>query len=180
MSDFHQNDPTLNVHLMGYGGASSAQAIHVPPSGPPHVNPPDPAIYAAMGEAGVFALLEAFYAELARSSIAAMFPRTPEGLKRAAHKSATFFVGVVGGPPLYQQRYGNPAMRARHMPFVITEEGRLEWLRCFDVALARSADFGFPPEHLDGFRTFLDIFSGWMVNSAEEGVLGAAGPYRRR
>ncbi|MGL4648375.1 MAG: hypothetical protein ACRC1H_03125 [Caldilineaceae bacterium] len=153
--------------------------VHVPEGGPPRIIPPDPAIYGAMGEAGIMAMLEAFYTELAKSSIAAFFPHTPEGLQTAAHKSGAFFVGVLGGPPLYHQRFGNPAMRARHMPFVITEEGRREWLRCWDPVLARPTDFGFPPEHLPGFRAFLNDFSTWMVNSRDAGPLGEGAPFRK-
>ena len=156
-----------------------ARPVHIPPHGPPNLIPPNPAIYAAMGESGVTAMLEAVYAEFAQSSIAAMFPRSATGLQAAAHKSASFFVTVLGGPPLYHQRYGNPAMRARHMPFVITEEGRLEWMRCWHLVLADAGRFGFPAEHLPVFLTWLDGFSGWMLNSLEEGATGAHGPFRK-
>ena len=85
----------------------------------------------------------------------------------ASRKSAAFFVGLLGGPPLYHQLYGNPAMRARHMPFLIDEAARQEWLRCFETVLADApARYNFPAEHLDGFRTFLHGFSAWMVNTA--------------
>lgn len=125
---------------------------------------PDPAIYATMGEEGIFAMLRDFYQELGRSAIRAMFPRN---LEKAADKSAAFFVGLLGGPPLYHQRYGNPMMRARHMPFAIDEPARQEWLACFDRVLAHAPTrYGFPVEHLPGFRAFLDGFSGWMVNTA--------------
>lgn len=154
------------------------RSIHVPPDGPQPVERPNPAIYAAMGEEAVTTLLEALYVELGRSAIAPLFPQSPEGLRRAAHRSAAFFVGIVGGPPLYQQRFGNPAMRARHIPFVITEEGRREWLRCWDVALADPARYNFPPEHLPGFLTFLDVFSRWMVNSTDSGPVGEGAPIR--
>lgn len=158
---------------------SIERPLHTPPAGPPRLEPPNPAIYAAMGEEGVTAMLEAVYVQFGQSSIAGMFARSPAGLTAAARKSATFFVTVLGGPPLYHQRYGNPAMRARHTPFVITEEGRREWLRCWDVVLADADRFGFPPEHLPGFRSWLDGFSGWMLNSLEEGATGAHGPFRK-
>lgn len=156
-----------------------ARPVHTPPQGPPRLEPPNPAIYAAMGEEGVNAMLEAVYAEFARSSIAAMFPRSAAGLQAAARKSASFFVTVLGGPPLYHQRFGNPAMRARHMPFVITEEGRLEWLRCWQVVLADAGRFGFPAADVPLFFTWLDGFSGWMLNSLEEGATGTLGPFRK-
>jgi hemoglobin len=136
---------------------------YVPPGGPPRVSAPSQEIYARMGEEGITQMLEDFYRELERSPLRAMFPAD---MVAASRKSAAFFVGLLGGPPLYHQRYGNPAMRARHMPFVIDEAGRREWLRCFDAVLADApARYNFPPEHLPGFRAFLEGFSAWMVNA---------------
>ena len=142
----------------------SERAIYVPPGGPPRVAAPDPAIYEQMGLDAIVQMIEDFYAELAQSLIRAMFP---DDMVAASRKSAAFFVGLLGGPPLYHQIYGNPAMRARHMPFPIDEAARQEWLRCFDAVLAdASARYNFPAEHLAGFRTFLHGFSAWMVNTA--------------
>lgn len=138
--------------------------IYIPPGGPPRVESPNPEIYAQMGEAMIFAMLEDFYRELEQSSLRAMFPRD---MVAAAHKSAAFFVGLLGGPPLYHQRYGNPMMRARHLPFVIDEAARQVWLACFDRVLAYAPEkYNFPAEHLPGFRAFLVGFSSWMVNTA--------------
>ena len=138
--------------------------IYVPPGGPPRVAAPSSEIYAVMGEANIFAMLEAFYQELAQSPLRAMFPRD---MIKASQKSAAFFVGLLGGPPLYHERYGNPMMRARHMPFLIDEPARQEWLACFDRVLAHAPEkYNFPAEHLVGFRNFLVGFSGWMVNTA--------------
>jgi hemoglobin len=144
-----------------------SRELYVPPGGPPRVERPDPSIYATMGAENVIAMLEDFYLLLGESAIAAMFPQGEEDLREASRKSAAFFIGLLGGPPVYQQLYGNPMMRARHMPFPIDETARLEWMRCFDMALADApARYNFPVEHLLGFRTFLDGFSSWMVNSA--------------
>jgi hemoglobin len=138
--------------------------IYIPPEGPPRVKPPSPEIYAQMGEANIFAMLEDFYRELERSSLRPMFP---EDVIAASHKSAAFFVGLLGGPPLYHQRYGNPMMRARHMPFEIDEDARLVWIQCFERVLEHAPErYNFPAEHLPGFIEFLDGFSRWMVNTA--------------
>ena len=57
-------------------------------------------------------------------------------------------------------------MRARHLRFVITPAARVEWLACFERVLARAPErYGFPAEHLPGFRAFLRDFSLWMVNT---------------
>ena len=144
----------------------TVRQMYVPPGGPPRVNPPSPEIYAAMGADAITQMLEDFYAELEKSWLRPMFPAD---MVAASRKSAAFFIGLLGGPPLYQQLYGNPAMRARHLPFPIDETARQEWLRCFDVVLADApARYNFPAEHLADFRAFLDGFSVWMVNTAPE------------
>src|SRR5262245_26369202 len=140
------------------------RTIYVPPGGPPRVTPPSTEIYTQMGEDNIFAMMEDFYRELERSSLRPLFP---VDMVAASHRSAAFFVGLLGGPPLYHQRYGNPMMRARHLPFVIDEAARQEWLACFDRVLARAVEqYNFPAKHLEGFRNFLVGFSSWMVNTA--------------
>lgn len=143
----------------------SDRQIYVPPSGPPQVPRPNPAIYAAMGQENIYKMLEDLYLELGQSEIKEMFPRD---LVKASEKSAAFFVGLLGGPPIYHQLYGSPMLRARHMPFVITEHGRQVWVDCFERTLSRAVEqYDFPAEHLDDFRAFLDGFSTWMVNAQE-------------
>ncbi len=138
--------------------------IYVPPGGPPRVPPLSPEIYGRMGEANIFLMIADFYDELEQSTIRGMFP---DDMAASAERSAAFFVGLLGGPPLYHTRYGNPMMRARHMPFPIDEAARQEWLACFYRTLDRAvAHYDFPAEHLPAFRAFLEGFSGWMVNTA--------------
>lgn len=142
---------------------SSEPQFYVPLGGPPQGINPNPAIYAAMGEENIFKMLEDFYVELSHSSIKALFP---ENVKEASHRSAAFFVSILGGPPLYHQKYGPPMMRKRHLPFVIDESARQVWLQCFKKTL-QEADkkYRFPLEHLDSFWNFLEQFSAWMVNT---------------
>lgn len=140
------------------------QHFYVPPGGPPQGINPDPEIYAKMGEENIFRMLEDFYGELELSSIRPMFP---EDMKEASKKSAAFFVFILGGPPLYQQRHGAPMMRKRHMPFVIDEAARQVWLGSFKKILSEAeSKYQFPIEHMPSFLHFLDKFSAWMVNSA--------------
>jgi hemoglobin len=111
-------------------------------------------------------MLADFYRELESSSIRHLFPRN---MQRASEKSAAFFVGILGGPPLYHERYGNPAMRARHMPFVIDESRKQVWVDCFMRVLDHATErYNFPEEALPQFREFLIGFAGWMVNAANE------------
>jgi len=133
-------------------------------NGPPQVDPPNPEIYQVMGEENMFRLLHDVYDEFANSLIKDMFPTDPEGLAEAADKSACFFVGLCGGPPLYHQRYGNPMLRRRHFPFPIDMNSRDVWLACFLKVLKNHEKYKFPEQHLDSFIGFIAGFSPWMVN----------------
>ncbi|NKB25173.1 MAG: hypothetical protein GKR87_12515 [Kiritimatiellae bacterium] len=136
--------------------------IYVPPSGPPQGPGPSKEIYALMGEENIFKMCEDFYAQLEASSIRYMFS---QDMKEASKKTTAFMVGLLGGPPLYHQRYGNPQMRARHLAFPIDESARDVWLTCFKKILKQAPKtYNFPEKHLAGFITFLEEFSGWMVN----------------
>jgi hemoglobin len=141
-----------------------SRVIYTPPGGPPQGPPPNSAIYGIMGEANIFKMMLDFYKELEKSEIRPLFPADME---EASKKSAAFFVTILGGPPLYAQKYGPPRMRARHIPFEIDERARQIWLACFDRVL-EGADikYQFPMEHMQSLKDFLKSFSAWMVNKA--------------
>lgn len=131
--------------------------------GPPQVDPPNPQIFESMGADNIVDMLEDFYLLLEKSEIRDMFP---QDMKSASRKSAAFFIGLCGGPPIYHQLYGHPRLRQRHMPFPITPESQLVWLDCFKEILKDAPEkYQFPEEHLDGFIKFLEGFSPWMINS---------------
>lgn len=141
--------------------------IYTPPEGPQAGPPPDPIIYQTLGQAGLTRLLQDFYLELGRSPIAGLFPQGEEALRQAGAKSALFFVGVCGGPPLYAQQVGPPRMRARHLPFAIDAAARRHWLDAWKPVLAAAPQaYGFPEAALPSFWAFLERFSAWMVNRA--------------
>lgn len=140
--------------------------ILVPNLNPAAIPGPSRDIYALMGRDNIYRMIEAFYRELGSSPIRAMFPAD---LVESSHKSAAFFVQLLGGPQEYNQRFGAPRMRARHIPFRITASARNVWLDCFERVLARAVeDYGFPAQHLTSFRGFLEGFSLWMVNAQDE------------
>jgi hemoglobin len=138
--------------------------IYTPPGGPPQGPGPNSAIYRIMGEANIFRMMADFYRELEKSEVRPLFPADME---QASKKSAEFFVTLLGGPPLYMQKYGPPRMRARHIPFEIDERARQIWLSCFDRVLeGADVKYQFPMEHMQSFKDFLKSFSAWMVNTA--------------
>ena len=140
------------------------RVIYTPPSGPPQGPGPDSRIYKLMGEEKIFRMMSDFYKELEKSEVRHLFPADME---EASRKSAAFFVTVLGGPPLYFEKYGPPRMRARHLPFEIDDHARQVWLGCFERTLeGADVKYQFPMEHMESFKGFLKSFSGWMVNKA--------------
>ena len=56
-------------------------------------------------------------------------------LKGAEDKLFMFLSGWMGGPPLFVEKFGHPALRMRHMPFSIGKTERDQWLLCMGQAL---------------------------------------------
>jgi len=143
--------------------APRTRPLYIPRVPPPSGSPPSPEILAALGEEGVFRMIADFYAELEASDVRHLFP---EDMPAASRKSAAFFVQLLGGPALFSEQYGPPRMRMRHEPFEIDAAARATWLAAFERVLEHAEErYGFPPEHLPGFRDFLESFSAWMVNA---------------
>lgn len=144
--------------------AAMERIIYTPPGGPPQGPGPNSEIYRMMGEENIFRMMSDFYKEMEKSEIRRLFP---SNMEEASKKSAAFFVTILGGPPLYLQKYGPPRMRARHLPFEIDERARQVWLGCFEKTLeGADVKYQFPQQHLKGFKDFLKSFSAWMVNKA--------------
>ena len=61
-----------------------------------------------------------------------MHPSTLEGSR---DKLFWFLSGWLGGPPLYEERFGHPRLRARHLPFAIGLRERDDWLVCMALAM---------------------------------------------
>jgi hemoglobin len=93
--------------------------------------------FAAVGGAGaVRALVDRFYdlmdLEPAYAGIRALHPSTLDGSR---DKLTMFLSGWLGGPDLYQQRFGHPRLRARHLPYAIGIAERDQWMACMGQAM---------------------------------------------
>ncbi|XP_028802320.1 two-on-two hemoglobin-3-like [Neltuma alba] len=51
-----------------------------------------------------------------------------------------FLAQRMGGPPLYSQRRGHPALIARHRPFPVTHEAAERWLHHMQQAMASTIE----------------------------------------
>lgn len=59
----------------------------------------------------------------------------PADLSTSRDKLYLFLSGWMGGPGLYQEKYGHPMLRARHLPFPIGSTERNQWLDCMQRAM---------------------------------------------
>jgi hemoglobin len=91
------------------------------------------------GETGLRSLVNRFY-DLMDSSPEAAQIRTfhAKSLKGSREKLFMFLSGWSGGPQLYVEKFGNPRLRMRHMPFSIGAVERDQWLWCMNKALDES------------------------------------------
>ena len=59
----------------------------------------------------------------------------PQDLTSSREKLFMFLSGWTGGPTLYTDKYGDPRLRSRHMPFPIGTSERDQWLGCMYRAM---------------------------------------------
>lgn len=78
------------------------------------------------GEAGIGAWVDRFYDRIAAHPLLA--PLFPDDLGLSKEKQAAFFVQFFGGPPRYNERFGQPWLRYRHRHVRIGPAERDAWL----------------------------------------------------
>jgi hemoglobin len=88
------------------------------------------------GDPAVRELTEVFYDIVAETSpvLTAMLPDDTSDTRQKLYE---FLSGWMGGPPLFYERRGHPALRMRHARFTIGELEASEWTRCMEAAIAR-------------------------------------------
>ena len=88
------------------------------------------------GEPGTRALVDRFYdlmdLDPAAKELRALHPTTLDGSR---DKLFWFLCGWLGGPQHYTDRFGQPMLRARHLPFAIGIKERDQWLACMQQAM---------------------------------------------
>ncbi|MGD6817622.1 thiol management oxidoreductase [Metabacillus sp. 84] len=117
--------------------------------------------YEAIGKELLSQLVDAFYSNVEKHPL--LSPIFPDELTETARKQKQFMTQYLGGPPLYTEEHGHPMLRARHLPFPITEDRAEAWLECMDKAMDEVG--------LDGdIRTFfferLTLTAHHMVNTS--------------
>jgi len=99
------------------------------------------------GEPVVRRLADEFYDTIEETSpeLQAMLP---DDTTDTRVKLFEFLSGWMGGPPLFHERRGHPALRMRHAPFAIAAHEAAEWVRCMNEAIAKTGIEAQPAEFL--------------------------------
>lgn len=89
------------------------------------------------GETQVRALIDRFYDLMNTAPEYHVIRKLhPADLSGSREKLFMFLSGWLGGPPLYTEKFGNPMLRARHLPFAIGIAERDAWIACMTQAMA--------------------------------------------
>ena len=92
------------------------------------------------GEAGVRTLVDDFYDHMQLDErFAGIRAMHPQDMSTSRDKLFWFLSGWLGGPPLFEEKFGHPRLRARHLPFAIGESERDQWMTCMTDAMQKSA-----------------------------------------
>lgn len=91
-------------------------------------------LYDSMGGAETIKrIVNSFYPKVQAHPLLA--PIFPEDLTPVMEKQYQFLTQFFGGPPLYSEKHGHPAMNAKHLPFPITPSRAEAWLECMEKTL---------------------------------------------
>lgn len=92
-----------------------------------------PIPYKQIGEEKLHRMIDIFYSYVAVDD--RMNFLFPDDLAETAYKQKLFQTQFLGGPNLYNQEYGHPMMKMRHMPFRITPKAKEAWLENMEKAM---------------------------------------------
>lgn len=90
-------------------------------------------LYDHLGDDNLMKLVTHFYDLVQKNSI--LSPLFKDDFDRIRDKQFCFLSQFLGGPPRYNEKYGHPRMRMRHLPHPIDEKAKEEWLKCMKEAI---------------------------------------------
>jgi hemoglobin len=120
-------------------------------------------IFGVVGEHGFQRLVAAFYRQVpAVDILGPMYPA--DDLEDAEHRLRGFLIGRFGGPQIYIEERGHPALRMRHAPYELNIDARNRWVEIMELALDEAA---FAPEVDQVLRPFFGQTATFLINRWE-------------
>lgn len=114
------------------------------------------------GEQGVRTLVDDFYdLMMLDERFAGIRAMHPQDMSTSRDKLFWFLSGWLGGPPLFEEKFGHPRLRARHLPFSIGVSERDQWMTCMAEVMEKSA---LSPEARTALIGALFKTADWMRN----------------
>lgn len=118
-------------------------------------------IYEMLGERRIKALVDAFYDRVySDETLQPIFENTVK--KEVKDKQFRFLCQFLGGPQHYNEKYGPPRMRMRHLPHRIDENAKNAWLKCMKSAIST---LDIPKELAEALYNCFPKVAQHMVNS---------------
>jgi len=121
-----------------------------------------PIPFKEIGEEKIYRMIDIFYSYVAEDD--RMNFLFPDDLSETAYKQKLFQTQFLGGPNLYNQEYGHPMMKMRHMPFRITPHAKEAWLENMGKAMD---DVGLEEEMREYLMARYTMTANHMVNSTD-------------
>ena len=121
-----------------------------------------PIAFKQIGEEKLHRMIDIFYSYVAKDY--RMNFLFPDDLTETAYKQKLFQTQFLGGPNLYNQEYGHPMMKMRHMPFRITPKAKEAWLENMEKAMN---DVGLDSELKSYLMARYTMTANHMVNSTD-------------
>jgi hemoglobin len=122
-----------------------------------------PTPFEVIGEETLYELIDAFYNRVERHPD--LMPIFPDDLTETVRKQKQFMTQFLGGPPIYTAEHGHPMLRARHMPFQITETRAKAWLACMSEAME---EIGLDGPIREAYFSRLTLTAQHMINTPEK------------
>ena len=114
------------------------------------------------GEAVVRGLVDRFYDLMdLEPEFALLRSLHPASMDDSRDKLFWFLCGWLGGPPLYEERFGHPRLRARHMPYSIGIAERDQWMACMVQAMTEQ---GLSAQWIERLTASFHNTADWMRN----------------
>lgn len=114
------------------------------------------------GEQGVRKLANRFYDIMQNDDSAKdLLAIHPQPMLAIRQKFFEYLSGWLGGPALYETKYGHPRLRARHLPYSINSQMRDQWMHCMNLAMDDVIDH---PELKKSLRDAFYQLASHMIN----------------